>query len=54
MIRYSIEPRTRKKAKSFDFVPLQEIYPTNTEKSYWILLEKQEYILQKPLPKSSS
>ena len=32
MIRYSIEPRTRKYAKVFDFVLLWEIYPTNMEK----------------------
>ena len=32
MIRYSIEPRTRKYTKGFDFVLLRDVFPTNMGK----------------------
>ena len=48
MIRYSIESRTRKYAKgAMAFCHLQNIYQTNTGGNYWILLQNQDWMLQK-------
>ena len=40
-----------KMSKDIDFCHSREIYPENICKLYWILLQKQEYMLQKLLPK---
>ena len=51
MTRYFIEPRTKKYKNNIDFSHSQEIYPKNMKKYYWILLQKQDQMLQKMLSK---
>ena len=51
MKHYSIEPRTRKYAREYGLCHSQEIYPRNMGINFWILLQKQDYMLQKLLLK---
>ena len=44
-LRYSIEPKAKKKSKDMDFYHSCEIYLTNMENNYWILLPKQDQML---------
>ena len=47
MTHFYIEPRTRKYIKGYVFFLLREIYLTNMEKNFWILLQQQDKMLQK-------
>ena len=39
MTHYSLEPRTRKYAKGYGFLSLEEIYRSNIEDNYWMMLQ---------------
>ena len=49
MTRYSIEPNSRKEIiwMHMDYCHSREIYLTNSESNYWILLLKRDKMLQK-------
>ena len=47
MTRYSMEPRTRKYVKGYGFLSFTRNLSDKHGKNYWILLSKQDKMLQK-------
>ena len=50
-MRYSLEPKYKKYVQGYGFLSFEENLEINMVKNYWILQQKQEYPLQKLLPK---
>ena len=51
MTCYSREPRTRKYVKGYGFLSFAGNLPNIYGKNYWIMIQKQEWMLWKLLPK---